>query len=85
MAKGMLTRIRGARSRSARPDLLLLDDAENDENVATPEQRAKTWLFLFRALLPMLDPKTGTFIAAGTLLHHESMLSRLLKAEREAA
>jgi hypothetical protein len=83
VAKGMLTRIRGMRTRESRPDLLVLDDAENDEHVMTPEQRAKTWNYLYKALIPMLDPKTGMFVAVGTILHYESMLNRLLEGKNE--
>ena len=34
-------KIRGRRHRNWRPDLITLDDVENDENVNTPEQRRK--------------------------------------------
>ena len=40
-AIGSGKKIRGRKHRNWRPDLLILDDIENDENVRTPEQRAK--------------------------------------------
>ena len=40
-AIGSGKKIRGRKHRNWRPDLLILDDIENDENVRTPEQRRK--------------------------------------------
>lgn len=40
-AIGSGKKIRGRKHRNWRPDLLILDDIENDENVRTPEQRKK--------------------------------------------
>ncbi|SPW34055.1 Uncharacterised protein [Edwardsiella tarda] len=39
-------KLRGLRHGPYRPDLILLDDIENDENVRSPEQRDKldSWL-----------------------------------------
>lgn len=78
IARGMLVRIRGAKSRHRRPDALILDDCENDENVQTPEQREKVWNFFTKSLLPMLDPHTGVLLVVGTVLHFDSLLARLL-------
>ena len=38
-AIGSGKKVRGRRHRNWRPDLIVLDDIENDENVNTPEQR----------------------------------------------
>jgi hypothetical protein len=78
ISRGMLVRIRGTKSQHRRPDLLILDDCENDENVQTPEQREKVWNFFTKSLLPMLDPHTGYLLVVGTVLHFDSLLSRLL-------
>ncbi len=40
-AIGSGKKIRGRRHRNWRPDLIVLDDIENDENVNTPDQRRK--------------------------------------------
>lgn len=40
-AIGSGKKVRGRRHRNWRPDLIVLDDIENDENVNTPEQRRK--------------------------------------------
>ena len=38
-AIGSGKKIRGRKHRNWRPDLIILDDVENDENVRTPDQR----------------------------------------------
>ena len=40
-AIGSGKKVRGRKHRNWRPDLIVLDDIENDENVNTPEQRKK--------------------------------------------
>lgn len=70
--------MRGLKSRSARPDVVIVDDGENDELVQTPAQRKKVWNWLTGAVIPMLHPKDGLFIVVGTVLHYDSMLSKLL-------
>lgn len=79
VGRGMRSKVRGLRSRASRPDFLILDDAENDLHVQTEEQRAKTEDWMMKALLPMLDPKSATVIVAGTLIHFDSLLAKLLK------
>lgn len=79
VGRGMRSKVRGLRSRASRPDFLILDDAENDLHVQTEEQRAKTEDWMMKALLPMLDPKSSTVIVAGTLIHFDSLLAKLLK------
>ena len=80
--RGLFAKMRGLRAREARPDLLIVDDLENQEQTATPEQRIKSREFMYGTLLPMLDPKRSTFVAVGTILHHDSVLANLLTAER---
>lgn len=71
-------KMRGLRNREARPDLIVVDDMENDTHVETPEQREKLYEKLNGAMIPMLDPHTGIFLFCGTVLHFDSVLSRLL-------
>jgi predicted phage terminase large subunit-like protein len=72
-------RIRGARHGSQRPDLVILDDIENDENVASPAQRDKREAWIDRAVEP-LGPPDGSMdmIYVGTVLHVDSVLKRKL-------
>ncbi|MEA2064480.1 MAG: phage terminase large subunit [Gemmatimonadota bacterium] len=70
--------IRGLRHGPYRPDLLIGDDLENDENSRTPEQRDKIESWFFKAF-----SKTGgkrvDIIVIGTILHMDCLLARLLK------
>lgn len=78
VAKGAGMKIRGLRYREHRPDLLLIDDLENDERVATAEQRKKLKNWLIKACLPALS-RNGRAIMVGTVLHHDSLLQNILK------
>ncbi len=77
-ARGAESSTRGLRHGAYRPDLVLLDDAESDEHVLTPEQRVKLKQWWHKAVEPMLDPNIGVSIVVGTILHFDSLLSYLL-------
>jgi len=72
-------RLRGLRHGAHRPDLVICDDLENDENVRSPEQRDKLQDWLERTVLS-LGAADGSMdvIVIGTVLHYDSVLSRLL-------
>lgn len=73
-------KLRGLRHGPYRPDLVVLDDIENDEQVRSPEQRDKLENWLKKTVLP-LGTAGGKLdvIYIGTILHHDSVLSRTLK------
>lgn len=75
---GKRKRLRGARFGSKRPDLIICDDLENDENIDAPEQREKDRKWFFKAVMKIGARDTVT-IVIGTILHYDSLLSRLLK------
>lgn len=77
VAKGAGMKIRGLRYRESRPDLMVFDDLENDERVATSEQRKKLHNWFTKAALPALS-KDGRAVIIGTILHHDSLLSNIL-------
>ena len=72
-------KLRGLRHGALRPDLVVLDDIENDENVQNPEQRDKTENWVKKTVLP-LGGAGDKFdvIWIGTILHHDSALNRTL-------
>ncbi|MBT25246.1 phage terminase large subunit [Thalassobius sp. S69A] len=74
-------KIRGRRHGPYRPDLLFLDDIENDENVQSPEQRKKLWNWIYRAALKV-GPPDGSMdvIWVGTVLHFDAVIVRAAKA-----
>lgn len=77
-ALGSGQKIRGRRNGERRPDLILLDDIENDEDVRSPEQRRKLENWFFSAVSKAGDYYTDIVII-GTVLHKDSLLSKLLK------
>lgn len=77
-AIGSGKKIRGRKHRNWRPDLIILDDVENDENVRTPEQRAKLDSWFKKAVSKAGDGYTD-IVYIGTLLHYDSLLANTLK------
>ena len=71
---------RGKNFLSHRPDLIVGDDMENDENVMTKAQRDKGFRWFVKTILemPNLD-KDYTIIIVGTMLHYDSVLARITK------
>src|SRR6185312_9554839 len=69
--------LRGRRNREQRPDLVLIDDLEDDEHVQTVFQRDKLDQWVSSALMGALSPASDVFMV-GTLLHHDAVLSRLM-------
>lgn len=76
-AAGAGKKLRGLRHGNCRPDLVIVDDLENDESVESPDQRKKLENWFFKALMKIGQPDT-VFIVVGTILHYDSLLSRLL-------
>ncbi len=80
-AAGAGKKLRGWRHGPHRPDLIILDDIENDENVRKKEQRDKLQSWLKKAVMK-LGPPDGTMdiFYLGTILHYDSVLNRTLKS-----
>lgn len=70
-------KIRGRRHGPWRPDLIILDDLENDENTATPEQRTKLRNWFTKVVLKLGDTYTD-FVYVGTVIHYDSLFSWVL-------
>jgi predicted phage terminase large subunit-like protein len=70
--------MRGIKHGSARPDLLVADDLENDENVLTPGQRRKLLDWWTKTATKLGGPGGMDIFAVGTILHYDSLLSGLL-------
>ncbi len=63
-----------------RPDLAILDDLENDENVENPKQRDKLEQWIKRAVLKLgVVGEKFDVLYIGTILHYDSVLNRVLK------
>lgn len=77
-AIGARQSLRGAKHWDQRPDMLFVDDLEDEENVSTKEQRDKLFRWFWRSLIPACEPDARIRVA-GTPLHPESLLERLRK------
>ncbi|EOH9591158.1 phage terminase large subunit [Campylobacter jejuni] len=79
-AFGSGKRLRGVRYGVKRPDLVILDDLENDTNVRSKEQRDRLEDWIDEAVLN-LGSADGSLdvLYIGTILHSDSVLSRKLK------
>ena len=75
--RGAGQKLRGNKYGSIRPELVIIDDLENDEAVETEQQRKKLFNWFMKALLPVGTPSTD-YIFIGTVLHYESLLQKLL-------
>ncbi|MFG1409499.1 phage terminase large subunit [Xanthobacter sp. VTT E-85241] len=78
LAAGARQKLRGRRFGPFRPDLVILDDMENDENVTSPEYRQKLESWVLKVVCE-LGPPDGSMdlIMVGTILHHDAVLVRL--------
>lgn len=70
-------RLRGRRHGPHRPDLAVLDDIENDDNVRSPEQRDKLEGWVDKAVLNV-GAADGSLdvVYIGTTLHYDGVLAR---------
>lgn len=77
-AVGSGQKLRGRRNGARRPDLILLDDIENDQEVVSPDARRKLEQWFFGAVSKAGDRYTD-IVLIGTVLHHDCLLAHLLK------
>lgn len=78
LAKGAEQKMRGFLWRGKRPDIIIVDDLENDELVLNKDRRKKLRNWFYGALLPTLSD-SGIIRCVGTILHLDSLLERLLQ------
>lgn len=77
MGKGAEQKLRGMLWNGLRPDLVIIDDLENDELVMNKDRRDKLKRWFRGALIPMLAKK-GKMRYWGTILHMDSVLENLM-------
>ncbi len=78
IAKGSGQKVRGTKWLGKRPDLVVVDDFENEELTANKDRREKHRNWFFGALLPMGSDHCKIRLV-GTVLHLDSLLERLLE------
>lgn len=74
-------KVRGLKFRESRPDLAIVDDLENDDLVSSKERRDKLERWFNAALIPSLS-KDGRLIMIGTILHYDSLMSKVLDEKK---
>lgn len=82
IAKGAEQKLRGLIWNGSRPDIIMIDDMENDELVMNKERRDKMRRWFKGALLPCLSDR-GIVRMVGTILHMDSLLERLMPGDAE--
>jgi len=81
--RGSGQRLRGAKHRNTRPDLVIVDDLESDDQVETLLQRNKLKNWFMKALMPIGTPVTD-YVYIGTILHYEALLNTVLTDKKFA-
>jgi predicted phage terminase large subunit-like protein len=81
-ARGRGQRLRGLKHKQWRPDLVILDDLENDTNARNPEIVAAILDWVKSAVYPSIDAR-GTLMIIGTILRWRSALHLMLTSGEE--
>ncbi len=81
--KGAGQQVRGMLFRDYRPDLVIVDDLENDENLRSEEQRKRLKEWFYGPLLNVIDRGRDDWeiIYIDTLKHEDSLLQDLIDSE----
>lgn len=70
--------VRGVKFSAWRPDMIIVDDIEDDELVRSPERRRKLKEDFDQALIPAGDRKLCKYRIIGTILHDDSLMAKLV-------
>jgi len=82
LARGKGEKVRGLKNRQHRPDKVIVDDFENDENVENPKLVEKGIRWLRRAVIGSMGAGY-TFLMIGNLFHPKSVLSQFIAEKDE--
>lgn len=82
LARGSGQRVRGLKHIQHRPDLVILDDLENDKNVKNPRLVKEKLKWIREAVYPAIDVKGSLFIV-GTILSKRSALATMIHSPEE--
>jgi len=81
LARGRGQNIRGLKHLQHRPDLVICDDIEDDEEVESKEQRIDTQDWLDKQVMKGVDNANGNIIFVGTVLHPDSLIANIATKE----
>ncbi len=82
LARGRGQRLRGIKHGAHRPDLVILDDLENDKNVRNPRLVRDLLDWILKAVYGAIDPEGSLFII-GTVLAPRSALAVMLEGREQ--
>jgi predicted phage terminase large subunit-like protein len=81
-ARGRGQRLRGLKHKQHRPDLIILDDLENDQQARSPELVKKLLSWITGAVYPAIEA-SGSLFWIGTILARKSALHTAIHSEEE--
>ncbi len=82
-SKGAGQSMRGIKEGFRRPDLIVVDDLENEESVGTPQQREKLHKWFYAVLLPTAI-RTGKRVRlVGTIIEAASFITTIMEQTKE--
>ena len=73
---------RGGRFGAIRPDLMIIDDIEDTESIATQESRDKIWSWLVGEIMALGDEETK-IVFLGNIVHEDAVLMRIERSIQE--
>lgn len=73
--------VRGVKFGAYRPDLIIGDDMEDDELVRNPIRRSELQQLFDEALIPAGERDLCQYVFIGTILHDDSLLSKLISKD----
>lgn len=76
-ARGRGQKVRGRKVGAYRPDLIICDDLESEDSVATPERRMTTKRWFSRAVVPSLDIN-GRIIMIANYTHEDCLIKSIV-------
>ena len=79
--RGSGQKMRGTRIGGKRPNIILLDDIENDENVESKDAREKLANWFFNAVIPAVNPNKFEIDFIGTPIHQDALLINLISSD----
>jgi hypothetical protein len=87
MIKSNTSGIRGLNYLGRRPDIIIADDIESENNTKTPEARDRNARLVTATLIPATNAETGLVIINNTPVHHDCFVMRVTdgynKAQRD--
>jgi len=82
IGKGSEQKLRGRKWRGTRPDLIVIDDLENEELVSSPLRREKLKKWFYGSVLPA-GASNCKIRMVGTVMHFDSLLNSFMPPDEE--